>query len=48
MNIMYLCNDAYVYIAAVSIISLLENNRDVDNIHIFIVGEEISQGNKDK
>ncbi|MBD5523911.1 MAG: glycosyltransferase family 8 protein [Lachnospiraceae bacterium] len=48
MNIMYLCNDAYVYIAAVSIISLLENNKDVDNIHIFIVGEEISRGNKDK
>lgn len=48
MNVMYLCNDAYVYIAAVSIISLLENNKDVDNIHIFIVGEEISQDNKNK
>lgn len=43
---MYLCNDDYVCIAAVSIISLLENNKDVDNIHIFIVGEEISQDNK--
>lgn len=48
MNIMYLCNDAYVYIAAVSIISLLENNKDADNIRIFIVGEEISEDNKNK
>lgn len=45
---MYLCDDAYVYIAAVSIISLLENNKDVDNIHIFIVGEDISQDNRKK
>lgn len=48
MNVMYLCDNNYVYIAAVSIISLLENNKDMESIHIFIVGEEISKENKDK
>lgn len=46
MNVMYLCDDAYVHIAAVSLISLLENNKEADDIHIFIVGEEISEDNK--
>lgn len=45
---MYLCNDDYVYIAAVSIISLLESNKDLDNLRVFIVGEEISEDNKIK
>lgn len=48
MNVMYLCDDAYVYIAAVSIISLLENNKDADMINIYIVGDKISETNKEK
>lgn len=48
MNIMYLCDDNYVYIAAVSIISLLENNQEADYIHIYLVSEGISNSNKEK
>lgn len=48
MNVMYLCDDNYVYIAAVSIISLLENNKDMESIHLFIVSEGISEENKNK
>lgn len=48
MNVMYLCNDAYAYIAGISMLSLIENNRDVDYIHFFLVGDAISDENKIK
>lgn len=48
MNIMYLCDDKYVHIVAVSIISLLENNRQASYIHIYLIEDNISTSNKDK
>lgn len=48
MNVMYQCDDKFAYIAGISILSLLENNRDVDDIHIYLVGDAISDVNKQK
>ena len=48
MDIMYLCDDAYVHIAGISIISLLENNKKADFINIYLVGDKISDANREK
>ena len=45
MNIVYTFDDGYVDIAAVSILSLLENNKEVNNLHIIIVNCGISAAN---
>ncbi|MCM1568100.1 MAG: glycosyltransferase family 8 protein [Roseburia sp.] len=37
MNILYSLNNRYVPVAGVSIVSLLENNKDVQEIHIFLI-----------
>lgn len=48
MNVMYLSDDNYAYIAGISMMSLLENNKDAEYIHIFLVGDNISKENKKK
>ena len=46
MNIVYSSSDAYSLLAGISLTSLLENNKDVDNINIIIIDNEISEDNK--
>lgn len=48
MNVLYTCDDNYVWLMGVSIISLLENNKKLENISIFILGDNISEYNKEK
>lgn len=48
MNIVYTFDDGFAEITGVSIISLLENNRDVEYIDIYIVDCGISDVNKQK
>lgn len=48
MNVMYLCDDNYAMIAGVSILSLMENNRDMEAINIFLVSDGISDCNIEK
>lgn len=43
MNILYQFNEKYVPYAGVSITSLLENNKDADEINIYVLGEKITQ-----
>ncbi|AWV99842.1 glycosyltransferase family 8 protein [Arcticibacterium luteifluviistationis] len=45
MNICYSCDDYYVPQTTVSILSLLENNKHVKDLKLFIVSLGISQGN---
>jgi lipopolysaccharide biosynthesis glycosyltransferase len=45
---MYLCDDFYAHIAGISILSLFENNKDIDDIHIFLVGDSIKYENIQK
>ncbi len=45
MNIAYSCNDYYVSQTGISLISLFENNKDVDRIIIYLVSKGISEEN---
>lgn len=42
MNIAYSCNDAYISQTGISIISLLENNKNLDKIDIYIIAKDMS------
>lgn len=48
MNIMYLCDNNYAYIAGISILSLMDNNKDVKDITFYIVEDGIDEDNKNK
>ena len=48
MNIMYLCDNNYAFIAGISILSLLDNNKDADIINFFLIEDGIDGENKDK
>lgn len=48
MNIVYTTNEAFVAKVAASICSVFENNKQMDEIRIFIVGQEISAESKRK
>ena len=45
MNVAYSCNNSYISHTGISIISLLENNRDIDSINIYLISYEISECN---
>ena len=44
MNIVYNCNERYAGYTAVSITSLFENNQDVPQISVYILGNGLSEG----
>lgn len=48
MDIVYSSSDSYAPIAGVSLFSLLESNKESEEINIFIVDNHISDKNKDK
>ena len=48
MNILYTCDDNYTWIMGISMISLFENNKDVEEINIYLLGDNISIENKNK
>lgn len=48
MNIAYSSSDSYAQLAGISILSLFENNKDCDEINVFILDNNISDKNKDK
>ena len=48
MNVMYATDDNYAEIMGVSICSLLDKNKHVDEIIIYIVTDQVSEGNKTK
>ncbi len=45
LNVLYACSDTYAQYSGVSICSLLENNRDIDSITIFLVYDNVSAAN---
>ena len=47
MNIFYFSSDLFVNVLAVSIVSLLENNKDENEINFYIVDDGITQDNKE-
>lgn len=48
MNIVYSTSDLYAPLAGISLTSLLENNRDVPEIHIYILDNKIGEENREK
>ena len=46
MNIMYTCDNNYVWLMGISMISLFENNRGMDDLNVYLIGEGISQNSK--
>lgn len=45
MNVLYASDDNYAKIMGISILSLLENNKDVENIRIYIINDNINDEN---
>lgn len=48
MDILYSSSDSYAFLTGISILSLLENNKVCDSIHIYIMDNHISEENKVK
>lgn len=48
MNVIYASDDNYAWLMGISMVSLLENNRDNDNIHVWLFGDGISAENEQK
>lgn len=46
MNVLYTCDDNYVWIMGISMISLLENNSNIQELKIFLLSDNISSKNK--
>lgn len=46
MNVMYTCDNNYVWLMGISAISLFENNKAIEDITIYLLGESISPENK--
>lgn len=45
MNVMYTCDNNYVWIAGVSINSLFENNKHIPELNVYLLGENIFEEN---
>lgn len=48
LNLVYSTDDGYVQHLAVSMLSLLENNRHIEEIKVYILDNQISEGNKNE
>lgn len=48
MNIAYHSSDLFAPVVGVSIVSLFENNKDAENIDVYLIEKDISQDNKAK
>lgn len=48
MNVMYTCDDNYIWLMGISLISLYENNKHIDNLEVYLLGENISERSKKK
>ncbi|WP_333646077.1 glycosyltransferase family 8 protein [Lacrimispora sp.] len=46
MNVLYTCDNNYIWIMGISLISLYENNRDIEVLSVFLLGDNISEENK--
>lgn len=46
MNVLYTCDNNYIWLMGISAISMFENNKEIDNLHVYLLGENISDENK--
>ena len=48
MNICYICDDNFAVCAGVSIVSVIENSKEIEEINFFVLDDGISDANKKK
>lgn len=48
MDILFSSSDSYAFLTGISILSLLENNKSSERIHIYIMDNKISENNKNR
>ena len=48
MDILYSSSDSYAFLTGISIVSLLENNKDTDEINLYIMDNAITEKNREK
>lgn len=46
MNVLYTCDDNFIWIAGISMYSLFEKNKSMQKIHVYLLGDNISDENK--
>lgn len=46
MKILYTCDNNYIWMMCISMISLFETHKNVENITIYLIGENITEDNK--
>lgn len=46
MKVMYTCDNNYVWLMGISLLSLLENNKKTNDIEIYLLGKNISEDSK--
>ena len=46
MYVVYTCDDSFVWIMGISMISLFENNREMDDLRVYLLGDNIGADNK--
>ena len=46
MNVLYTCDDNYVWLMGISMLSLFDNNQTMDDITVYLIGDRISDVNK--
>ncbi len=46
MDVLYTCDNNYVWLMGISAISLFENNKEIKELNIYLLGEKISVENK--
>ena len=47
MNVLYTCDNNYIWLMGISVISLFENNKTNSDITVYLLGENISDKNED-
>lgn len=48
LNVLYQSNDNYAMVTGISILSLFENNKSLEQINIYILDDQITEENKEK
>ena len=48
MKVMYTCDNNYVWLMGISTISLFENNKEIEDLKVYLLGENISEDNKNE
>lgn len=46
MNVLYTCDNNYVWLMGISVISMFENNTHIRDLTVYLLGEKISSDNK--